>query len=83
MSLWLDGDEISIQSNGFYRPQTKFAKFMFLHVSVCPRGGGIPACLAGLQGGVSRSTPRGVSRPRPGVGGSPGPHPGGGVPSMH
>ena len=32
-----------------YRPQTKFAKVMFLHVSVCPRGGGcgIPACLAG------------------------------------
>ena len=38
-----------------YRPQTKFAKVMFLHVSVIlstgPRGGGfgggIPACLAG------------------------------------
>ena len=28
----------------FYRPQTKFAKFMFLHVSVCHsvhRGGGV------------------------------------------
>ena len=24
----------------FYRPQTKFAKVMFLQVSVCPRGGG-------------------------------------------
>ena len=24
----------------FYRPQTKFAKVMFLHVSVCPRGEG-------------------------------------------
>ena len=23
----------------FYRPQTKFAKVMFLHVSVCPHGG--------------------------------------------
>ena len=23
----------------FYRPQTKFAKVMFLHVSVCPQGG--------------------------------------------
>ena len=33
----------------FYRPQTKFAKVMFLHVSVCPQGGGIPACLAGPQ----------------------------------
>ena len=39
---------------------------MFLHVSVCPQGGGIPTCLAGLQGGVSQhalqvsmSTPRG------------------------
>ena len=29
----------------YYRPQTKFAKVMFLHVSVCPRGGvpgGVP-----------------------------------------
>ena len=36
----------------FYRPQTKFAKVMFLHVSVSHsvhRGGGIPACIAGLQ----------------------------------
>ena len=24
-----------------YRPQTKFAKVMFLDVSVCPRGGGV------------------------------------------
>ena len=24
----------------FYRPQTKFAKVMFLHVCVCPHGGG-------------------------------------------
>ena len=24
----------------FYRPQTKFAKVIFLQVSVCPRGGG-------------------------------------------
>ena len=24
----------------YYRPQTKFAKVMFLQVSVCPRGGG-------------------------------------------
>ena len=23
-----------------YRPQTKFAKVMFLHVTVCPQGGG-------------------------------------------
>ena len=46
-----------------YRPQTKFAKVMFLHVSVCPRGvggipvciaGGIPVCLAGIRGVVSQ-----------------------------
>ena len=41
----------------FYRPQTKFAKVMFLQVSVCPQGGGIPACIAGgipacLAGGI-------------------------------
>ena len=57
-----------------YRPQTKFAKVMFLHVSVCPRG-------------VSRPRPRGrlgvwlegVSRPRPrgSLGGCPDPHLGG------
>ena len=28
-----------------YRPQTKFAKVMFLQVSVCPRGGGLPQCM--------------------------------------
>ena len=27
---------------GFYRPQTKFAKVMFLYVSVCPQGRGEP-----------------------------------------
>ena len=58
----------------------KFAKVMFLHVSVCPQGGGIPACIAGgipacLAGiqGVSRPKPReklrglarGISRPTP------------------
>ena len=37
----------------FYRPQTKFAKVMFLQVSVCPRGG----CVAGgwgacMEGGM-------------------------------
>ena len=31
-----------------YRPQTKFAKVMFLQVSVCPQGG---ACVAG-EGGM-------------------------------
>ena len=32
----------------YYRPQTKFAKVMFLHVSVCPRGGG--GCLGPYPG---------------------------------
>ena len=54
----------------------KFAKVMFLHMSVCPRGqgsgipaclaGGNPACLAGLQGGVCVSQHAlQVSRPTP------------------
>ena len=52
-----------------YRPQTKFAKVMFLHLYVIlPMGG----CLGPGPGGVSRPRPRkclpgrGVSRPRPG-----------------
>ena len=28
-----------VKRSYFYRPQTKFAKVMFLQVSVCPRGG--------------------------------------------
>ena len=31
---------IHFVQNHFYRPQTKFAKVMFLQVSVCPQGGG-------------------------------------------
>ena len=42
-----ENDPSSMKSEGNYRPQTKFAKVMFLHVSVCP------------QGGVSRPRPRG------------------------
>ena len=46
-----------------YRPQTNFAKVMFLHVSVCPQWGGpgphIGGRLRGLPGGVSRPTPMG------------------------
>ena len=53
----------------FYCPQTKFAKVMFLHMSVCPRGagGGIPACLAGLRmgGGVYASMPCRFPGPHP------------------
>ena len=63
-----------------YRPQTKFAKVMFLHISVCPRGGGglqahTQGEVEGSGGRVSRPTPRGeveesgwlggVSRPTP------------------
>ena len=46
----------------YYRPQTKFAKAMFLHVSVCPRG--VPAsgeCL--LQGGLLPGVAAGVETP--------------------
>ena len=38
-------------SVNFYRPLTKFAKVMFLQVSVCPQGGGVHGggrvCVAG------------------------------------
>ena len=37
--------------NIFYRPQTKFAKVMFLQVSVCPRVGGGGAWQGGVCGG--------------------------------
>ena len=42
----------------YYRSQTKFAKVMFLHVSVCPQGGerGVPA--------LGRYTPPGRYTPR-------------------
>ena len=59
-----------IQQCHFYRPQTKFAKVMFLHVSVSHSvhrggGGGIPACLTGLSwGGVSQHALQ-VYRPTP------------------
>ena len=59
----------------YYRPQTKFAKVMFLHVSVILSRGGIPACLAvlqahtrgggrlrGLAGGLQAHTQGGVSQ---------------------
>ena len=58
----------------FYRPQTKFEKVMFLHVSVIlSTGGAIPACIAGgipaclaagLQDMVSQHALQ-VSRPTP------------------
>ena len=57
-----------------YRLQTKFAKVMFLHVSVIlsTGGGGILACIAGLQTHTQGRKFRGLAG-----GGSPGPHPGG------
>ena len=45
---WLPGSGVS-----YYRPQTKFAKVMFLHASVCPRGG--CAWRGGMLGGVRGS----------------------------
>ena len=76
-----------------YRPQTKFAKVMFLLMSVCPQGVGVVSQHVGvwpggspgphLGEGVPRPTPEGVSRPTPRgspgphLGGSEGPHPGG------
>ena len=48
-NAFLLAHEIHSQRHLFYGPQTKFAKVMFLHVSVCPRVGGNPACLAGFQ----------------------------------
>ena len=64
---------LTLVSKHVYRPQTKFAKVMFLHVSVflstgegaIPAciAGGIPACLAaGLQGGSPGPQPRGKLR---------------------
>ena len=70
-----------------YRPQTKFARVMFLHLSVILFTGGGDVERSGQResqgpypggrlgvwpGGVSRPTPKGVSRPRPGGGPGPG-----------
>ena len=41
--LNLEGSSCNAQH--IYRPQTKFAKVMFLQVSVCPRGGAEGACV--------------------------------------
>ena len=61
-----ENDPSSMKSEGNYRPQTKFAKVMFLHVSVCPQGG----CLGPDPGEILRGLAgEGVSRPRPRRGG--------------
>ena len=44
----------------YYRPQTKFAKVMFLHMSVCPRGEVSTPLHAGIhQPPLGRNTPLG------------------------
>ena len=71
----------------YYRPQTKFAKVMFLHVSVIlSTGGGVSRPIPGggcgvWPGGVSRPIPRGEFEGS-GRRGFPGPGPGG-YPSIH
>ena len=43
-------EQTSRLTPSYYRPQTKFAKVMFLQVSVCPQGGWLTwqgACMAG------------------------------------
>ena len=65
-----------LTGGNIYRPQTKFAKFMFLHVSVIlSTGGGLQAH---TQGGWLRGLAGGSPGPYPGGGGwgSPGPYPG-------
>ena len=47
--IWLHGWPESCTRH-FYRPQTKFAKVMFLQVSVCPHRGGIRGFIC--QGGM-------------------------------
>ena len=58
----------SITGN-YYRPQTKFAKVMFLHVSVCPRRGGLllgeGVCCQGVPG-PGRCLVKGGGVPGPG-----------------
>ena len=43
----------------YYHPQTKFAKVMFLQVSVCPQRGGMHGCSQG-GGGACMVAPEGV-----------------------
>ena len=78
--------------SNLYGPQTKFAKVMFLHVSVCPRGGGwypsmpcrspgggaYPSMPCRFPGPHSRGSLRGLAE-----GGSPGPHKGEGGLQAH
>ena len=45
----------------FTCPQTKFAKVMFLQVSVCPQGGGVCAWLLPGEGGACMVAPGGCT----------------------
>ena len=62
-----------------YHLQTKFAKVMFLHVSVCPQGWGwYPSMPCRSSGPHPGGRLRGLA-----CVGSPGPHPAGGSPGPH
>ena len=67
--LWSDREKLILVLH-FYRPQMKFAKVMFLHMSVCPRGV-YPSMPCRFPGPHPRGSLRGLAR-----GGSTGPHPG-------
>ena len=53
-------------SNLYYRPQRKYAKVMFLHVSVCPRGvGGSASVHAGIPTSPGKANPPWLARQTP------------------
>ena len=61
-----DVDVIHIICITYYRPQTKFAKFMFLHVSVIlstVRVGGLPQCMLGYHTPQDQAAPPGPGTP--------------------
>ena len=67
----------SFINNFNYHPQTKFAKVMFLHMSVCPRGGGwYPSMHCRWYPSMPCRSPGGGWYPSMPCR-SPGPHPGG------
>ena len=57
-------DKYQKSCRDFYRPQTKFAKVMFLHLSISHSVHRVGGCLGPGPGGGWGSG-RGVSRPRP------------------
>ena len=61
-----DVDVIHIICITYYRPQTKFAKFMFLHVSVILSTvgvGGLPQCMLGYHTPQDQAAPPGPGTP--------------------